>query len=93
VSTARWEAKTIYGTGRGDRKIDFINLPTQCTIRIYSERGALVKTLTKESALTNGALSWNLVSDDGTDVAFGLYLFHVDAPGIGTHIGKFALIK
>jgi hypothetical protein len=93
VSAAAWEPKTIYGTGRGDRKIDFIHLPTQCTIRIYSLSGALVKTLYQNSTATNGALSWNLVSDDGMDVAYGLYVFHVDAPDIGTYIGKFALIK
>ncbi len=93
VGYASWEPKTIYATGRGDRKIDFINLPQKCTIRIYTISGALVKTLEKESSAANGALSWNLVSEDGTDVAYGLYIYHVDAPGVGTHIGKFALIK
>jgi hypothetical protein len=34
-----------------------------------------------------------LISEDGMDVAFGVYVYHVDAPGIGEHIGKFALIK
>ncbi|HAP37031.1 MAG TPA: hypothetical protein DCQ28_14295 [Bacteroidetes bacterium] len=93
VGYASWEPKTIYATGRGDRKIDFTNLPQKCTIRIYTISGALVKTLEKESSAANGALSWNLVSEDGTDVAYGLYIYHVDAPGVGTHIGKFALIK
>ena len=55
--------------------------------------GALVKTLEKNTSPTNGALSWNLVSEDGMDVAFGVYVYHVEAPGIGEHIGKFALIK
>jgi hypothetical protein len=26
-------------------------------------------------------------------VASGMYIYHVDAPGIGTKIGKFAVIK
>jgi hypothetical protein len=93
ISTAKWEPKSIYGTGRGDRKIDFINLPNHCTIRIYSLAGGLVKTLYKDNGLSNGALSWNLVSDDGTEVAFGLYIYHVDAGDMGKYIGKFALIK
>jgi hypothetical protein len=93
VGYASWEPKTIYATGRGDRKIDFINLPQKCTIRIYTVAGSLVKTLNKESGALNGALSWNLVSDDGTDVAYGLYIYHVDAAELGTHIGRFALIK
>ena len=93
VGYASWEPKTIYATGRGDRKIDFVNLPQKCTIRIYTINGALVKTLTKDSGAMNGAVSWNLVSEDGTDVAYGLYIYHVDAPNVGSHIGKFALIK
>ena len=52
-----------------------------------------MKTLEKDTVPTNGALSWNLVSEDGMDVAYGIYVYHVDAPEIGEHIGKFALIK
>jgi hypothetical protein len=93
IGAAKWERKSIYSTGRAERKIDFINLPSVCTIRIYTVAGALVKTITKDSSPTDGSVSWNLVSDDGMDVAYGLYVYHVDAPGIGEHIGKFAVIK
>ena len=30
---------------------------------------------------------------DGMNVAYGVYLFHVDAPGVGEHVGRFAVIK
>ena len=46
-----------------------------------------------ESASDNGTAKWNLVSRDGIDISFGIYLFHVDAEGIGSKIGRFALIK
>jgi hypothetical protein len=36
---------------------------------------------------------WDLRTKDNLDVAAGLYVFHVDAPGIGTYLGKFAVIK
>jgi len=93
IAAAAWEKRNLNQTGRGERKIDFINLPAQCTIRIYTVAGQLVKTLRKDGMPTDGALSWNLVSDDGMDIAYGLYIYHVDAPGIGTHIGRFAIIK
>lgn len=93
IGAATWERKSIYSTGHAERKIDFINLPGSCTIRIYTLAGALVKTIVKESSPMDGAISWNLVSDDGMDIAYGLYVYHVDAPGIGEHIGKFAVIK
>ncbi|MGC8595561.1 MAG: hypothetical protein ACP5MI_08155 [Candidatus Kryptoniota bacterium] len=95
IATASWEPRSLYPTGRGTRKIDFINLPPTCTIRIYTLSGALVKTLYKDNSNLNsgGAMSWDLVSDDGMDIAYGLYIYEVDAPGIGKFIGKFAVIK
>jgi hypothetical protein len=93
LGAASWERRNLNSTGRGERKIDFINLPAFCTIRIYTSTGALIKTLVKESSFSDGSLSWNLVTEDGMDAAYGLYIFHVEAPGIGEHVGKFALIK
>jgi hypothetical protein len=26
-------------------------------------------------------------------LASGVYLYHVDAPGMGTHVGKFAVVR
>jgi hypothetical protein len=43
--------------------------------------------------MNDGSMEWNLVSKDGMDISFGVYIYHVDAPGIGTKIGKFAVIK
>lgn len=93
LGTASWERRNLNSYGRGERKIDFINLPAVCTIRIYTITGALIKTIHKESGLLDGSLSWNLVTEDGMDAAYGVYIYHVDAPGVGEHIGKFALIK
>lgn len=93
VATAEWEPRIEFITGRGPRKIDFIHLPQQCTIRIYTLSGFLVDTIEHSSPADNGAASWNLVSKDGMDVAYGIYLYHVDAPGVGEYIGKFAVIK
>ncbi|MHB1050292.1 MAG: fibronectin type III domain-containing protein [Bacteroidota bacterium] len=93
VVAAKWERRSLYQSGRGDRKIDFINLPAECTIKIFTVAGALVKTIEKFPSATNGAASWDLISDDGMEVAYGLYIYHVKAPNIGEHIGKFAVIK
>ncbi len=93
IAAASWERKTLYSSGRGDRRIEFIHLPAVCTIRIYTVAGYLVKTLQKNSSMADGSIFWDLVTDDGMDLAYGLYLYHVDAPGIGTHIGKFAVIN
>ncbi len=102
IASAQWERRTLYTTGRGDRRIDFINLPANCTVRIYTISGALVKTLYKGNTSgwdapagnpMDGSLPWNLVTEDGMDIAYGLYIYHVDAPDVGEHTGKFAVIK
>jgi hypothetical protein len=93
IAGAKWEPRLVFGAGRGDRKIDFIHLPQECTIRIYTLAGRLVKVLHHSGSTTDGAESWNLISDDGMEIAYGVYAYHIDAPGIGTHIGKFAVVK
>jgi len=98
VVTASWEAPNPYQFGRGERKIDFIHLPQRCTIRIYTLRGNLVKKIAHKATMRDGAESWNLVSEEGMDVAYGLYIYHVEAYDddyniIGERIGKFAVIK
>jgi hypothetical protein len=92
VGAASWEPATAI-TGRGERLVYFIHLPNKCTIRIYTISGNLVKTLYRDAPVTDGQEPWDLTTKDGMSLAFGVYIFHVDAPGIGTKIGKFAIIK
>ena len=79
--------------GRGERRIRFVNLPQRCTIKIFNLRGELIQTLHKDVTDNDGGLFWNLRSSENRDVAYGMYIYHVDAPGIGEKVGKFALIK
>jgi hypothetical protein len=79
--------------GRGERRIDFIHLPTDCTIRIFTINGKLVRMLEHHAAHDDGVESWNLLTKDGMDVAWGTYLYHVEAPGVGQKVGKFAIIR
>jgi len=92
VGAASWEPLSSE-VGRGERRIFFIRLPNECTIRIYTISGKLVDTIEHSSTISDGQESWDLVSKDGMDIAFGVYVYHVDAPGIGQTIGKFAIIK
>ncbi len=87
------QLNTVERTERGFRRLYFNHLPTKCTIRIYTTAGELVKVLEHNSTLDDGKEFWNLLSKDNMEVAYGLYFFHVDAPGIGKKIGKFAIIK
>ncbi len=93
VVTASWEPQHVFVSGRGARKIYFIHLPKECTIRIFTLSGSLLTTIDHLSTDENGAEGWDVLSSDGLEIAYGIYLFHVEAPGIGDHIGKFAVIK
>jgi hypothetical protein len=78
-------------TRRGERRIEFRNLPKKCTIRIYTLNGELVRTIEKDDL--NSYATWNLLTYEGQSIAYGIYIYHVDAPGIGSKIGRFAVIK
>ncbi|MGQ9798183.1 MAG: hypothetical protein ACUVRG_02655 [Ignavibacterium sp.] len=93
VAAASFEPQRFAVMGRGERKIEFRNLPANCTIRIYTLNGELVQTLKHDGNINNGYLVWNLRNSDQLEVAPGLYIYHVDGGEVGTYIGKFAIIK
>ncbi|MHB1687299.1 MAG: fibronectin type III domain-containing protein [Ignavibacteriaceae bacterium] len=93
LASARWENKNPYTSGRGPRSLHFTHLPANCTIRIFTVDGELVKTIEHNSAIDDGTEEWNMLSKDNLSIAYGVYVFDVDAPGIGSKIGKFAVIK
>lgn len=93
IVTASWEPQHFYTSGRGIRKIDFIHLPPKCTIRIFTLRGYLVDTIEHDSPINDGSESWDMLSKDGMEIAYGVYLYHVVTPTGESTIGKFAVIK
>ncbi len=98
VAAATWEQKPYLQSGRGERKIYFINLPMQCEIRIYTMAGELVRKLEHNQPVYNGAEAWDLLNLDNLEVAFGVYIYHIIetdemTEGSPETIGKFAVIK
>ncbi|PAP77133.1 hypothetical protein BSZ37_12195 [Rubrivirga marina] len=79
--------------GRGERRVQFIHLPQRCTIRIYTIRGELVRTIEHDGIASDGSEAWNLRTEGNEDVAYGIYLYHVEAPGVGEYVGRLALVK
>jgi hypothetical protein len=92
VEAASFEPARFNVSGRGDRRMEFRGLPAGATVRIYSLRGELVQTLHHDGS-QGGFVAWNLRTKDNLDVAPGLFVFQVDAPGVGTSLGKFAIVK
>jgi len=92
VAAAIWEQKPYLQSGRGERKIYFINLPMDCTIRIYTMAGELVRKMEHHESVYNGAQAWDLLNLDNLEVAYGVYIYHIETDNAET-IGKFAVIK
>jgi len=92
IVAAKWELPTSL-QGRGVQKLEFNHLPAKCTIRIFTQNGYLIKTIEHNGNVANGSEPWDLTTKDGLNVAFGVYIYHVDAPGIGQKTGLFAVIQ
>ncbi len=93
IVTNSWEPENPYSSGRGPRELHFTHLPMECTIRIFSIQGQLIRTLEHSSTQWDGTEIWDMLSKDRLDIAYGVYIYHVEAPGIGEKVGKFAIIK
>ena len=93
IAAASWETENPFDSGRGPRSIHFNHLPPKCTIRIFNVSGELVKTIEHDAQIGSGTAEWDLLSKDNLSVSYGIYVYHVSAPGVGEHIGKFAVIK
>lgn len=80
-------AYSQYEATRVENKVKIINLPEKATIKIYTLDGALVKTINKNDTKTN-FVDWDIKNDKGIPVASGMYLVHVNLPGIGETVLK-----
>jgi hypothetical protein len=79
-------AYSEYERNRLDTRVKITNLPERCTVRIYTVNGKLVRELRKDSPQT--FLDWNLTNHQNIFIASGIYLIHVDVPGIGQRVLK-----
>ena len=81
-----YAAYSEYENNKLDSRIKIINLPEKCTIRIYDMQGKLVKQFKKDSPITYQ--DWTLTNHENIPIASGVYLIHVEVPGIGEKVVK-----
>ncbi|MCF8353151.1 MAG: hypothetical protein K9H48_01800 [Melioribacteraceae bacterium] len=76
-----------------DRRIQFINLPSRCEIKIYTLAGDLVYEIHHDDP-NRGYEDWNLTSRVGQAIASGIYLYTVeDLTNGNVQVDKFIIIK
>ncbi|MBL7891003.1 MAG: hypothetical protein JNL63_00125, partial [Bacteroidia bacterium] len=79
-------ASSGYETDQADNRIKITNLPEKCTVRMYTLSGTLIRTFKKDDPKTS--LDWDLKNQANIPIASGMYIIHVDAPGVGEKILK-----
>lgn len=79
-------AYSEYERSRLDTRVKITNLPDQCTVNIFTSSGKLVRTFRKDSPVTS--IDWDLNNHQRIPVASGMYLIHVEVPGIGERVLK-----
>lgn len=67
--------------------VKITNLPRQCRIKIYNLSGTLIRTYIKDS--DEPSQTWDLKNANGTPVASGAYIIHVDGGELGETVVKF----
>jgi len=45
------------------------------------------------TSTVDGTQVWNMRTKDGLEIGFGVYIYYIEAPGVGEKTGKFAVIK
>ena len=97
VGTNKME-EAIFNTKYNQRrKLIFTHLPMRCTIHIFTVSGVLVDRIQVNNSIDNGQTEWDLLTNEGLEIAAGMYIYHVqsDIPGLEGQekMGKFAVIK
>ncbi len=78
-------------TAGEESSIVFTNLPTQCTVRIYTVSGDLVRTLEHDNP-NSGEHVWDQLTDSRQKTAAGVYFYTVESD-VGNAKGTLLLIK
>lgn len=79
-----------FGESDPDR-IMFYNLPPICTIRIFTERGDLIRTIHHTDG--SGDEAWNSVTSSRQVVVSGIYVAHIQTPEGSSAIKKLVILR
>jgi len=86
-----YKGASAFETSNIKDEVRFTDLPDNCTIRVFTLDGTLVRTLSHNSP--NGYLTWDMANENGLRLASGMYLIHVDVPNVGEKVLKFGVVR
>ena len=80
-------AYSQYEADKLDNRVKIINLPRRCDIKIYTMNGTLIRQFSKDDPSIT-SIDWDLKNQARIPIASGMYLVHIDVPGVGEKILK-----
>jgi hypothetical protein len=79
-------AYSAYEKNAVDNIVKITNLPKTCIITIYTLSGTLIRKYYKADDKTS--LDWDLKNQALIPIASGMYIIHVNVPGLGERVLK-----
>lgn len=93
-------AYSAYETNQLDNRVKITNLPDECTVSIFTLGGTLIRQFERDINSTtsvgsssennnlDNSIDWDLRNNKRILVSSGVYLIHVEVPGVGTKVVK-----
>ena len=83
-----------YGLNADDpRQITFYNLPSVVTIKIFTESGDLIKSISHAPLSKSGSLNWNMLTDNQQAISSGVYIAVFETPEGEVAYQKFIVVR
>ena len=86
-------ATSQYDAAPTSKNLQFVNLPPEATIRIYTLTGVLVAQIDHKDSTGGGRAVWDIRNWSQQFVASGVYFFHVVTPEGDERVGKFTIVN
>jgi hypothetical protein len=81
-----YNGSSQYEDSQLDNLVKITNLPSICEINIFMTNGTLIRNINKDNSLA--FIEWDLTNDFSVPISSGIYLIHVNVPGVGEKVIK-----
>ncbi|TNE71541.1 hypothetical protein EP331_09225 [bacterium] len=96
VVSSPYEPRRTVNNPVQQRELHFTHIPLPSTLRIFTVAGVMIREIklaAGDPRVFNGTYRWDMLTKDNLEISYGVYIYHIDAPGVGSTTGKFAVIK
>lgn len=104
IGSARWNNPIPSDADPWQHRLQFINLPADATIKIFTLDGDFVDEIRAGDTARRGGsditgdpvlsvAEWDLITRNNQEAAPGIYIFVVDSPTAGQKVDKFIIIR